>query len=80
MGENKSMKYKKCVRCELNYVTFDQVFCSVCIAEMSGKKDDFDLIGWDICPFCEKNLLKNGEEMCEFCLSKRQTKQPDDEI
>ena len=31
-------KYKKCPRCELNYIEEDKDFCDVCIAEMQGSK------------------------------------------
>ena len=66
------MKYKKCPRCDLNYVTEKCEFCTICKAEMSGKNANFDISEWDFCPFCEKNRLKNGEEICEKCLEKRQ--------
>ena len=74
------MKYKKCDRCELNYVTLQQKYCAVCLAQMQGKKEDFDEIAWDTCPYCEKNVLKNGEEMCRHCFEKRQKKQQIDEL
>ena len=74
------MKYKKCIRCELNYVPLQQDFCAICLAQMQGKKDDFDLIALDICPYCEKSVLKSGEEMCRFCAEKRQKTLFDDKI
>ncbi|MBQ9716269.1 MAG: hypothetical protein IJV77_07685 [Clostridia bacterium] len=74
------MKYKKCPRCELNYMTLQQKYCTVCLAEMQGKKDDFDPIAMDTCPFCEKNPLKNGEDMCAVCRHKRVKSQSFDEI
>ena len=29
-------KYKKCPRCELNYIEEDKDYCDVCLAEMQG--------------------------------------------
>ena len=52
------MKYKKCPRCNLNYVVEAQNFCEICQLEMSGKSTNFDPIEWDFCPFCEKNRLR----------------------
>ena len=66
------MKYKKCPRCDLNYVVETQNFCKICQIEMSGKSTNFDPVEWDFCPFCEKNRLKNGEEICKKCREKRQ--------
>ena len=74
------MQYKKCVRCDLNYVSLQKDFCDVCIAQMQGKKDDFDLIAYDICPYCEKNVIKSGEEMCIYCQEKRQKNQQIEEL
>lgn len=74
------MKYKKCPRCDMNYVSETQNFCTICLAEMSGKSTNFDPIEWDFCPFCEKNKLKNGEEMCKKCMEKRRKNTSCDDI
>ena len=74
------MKYKKCSRCQLNYITEDQEFCGICLREMRGEKDEFDDISYDICPYCDKNILTNGEDMCKSCRIKRMKKQNSDEI
>ena len=34
-------KYKKCPRCELNYIHEDRDYCDVCLAEMQGSKLKF---------------------------------------
>ncbi len=65
------MIYKKCSRCQLNYVTADRELCDICLREMRGEKDDFDDSLCDICPFCEKYPLVDGEEMCRHCRKKR---------
>jgi len=66
------MIYKKCQRCQLNYVTSECTYCKICLEQLSGKKDDFDDVQYDVCPFCEKRVLTNGEEMCQKCLAKKQ--------
>ena len=35
------VKYKKCPRCELNYIEEDKDYCDVCLAEMQGGKLKF---------------------------------------
>ncbi|MBE5748181.1 MAG: hypothetical protein E7344_00970 [Clostridiales bacterium] len=74
------MKYKKCPRCNLNYMVETQSFCKICQAEMSGKSTIFDPVEWDFCPFCEKNRLENGEEICKKCQEKRQKNSCFDEM
>ena len=68
------MKYKKCARCGLNYVTEDMELCDICRREIRGEKDPFDDISYDVCPFCEKNFLFGGEEMCASCRARRMKK------
>jgi len=47
---------------------------------MSGKSTNFDPVELDFCPFCEKNKLKNGEEICKKCQEKRQKNTGFDDI
>ena len=35
------VKYKKCPRCELNYIEEDKDYCDVCLAEMQGSRLKF---------------------------------------
>ncbi len=67
------MKYKRCLRCGLNYVTEDQQYCKVCRDEMDGRKSIFDMDGFDeiICPYCEKNPMGIDDIMCDECRRKR---------
>lgn len=66
-------KYKKCPRCELNYITEDQDLCDVCKAEM--KIGGFELLEDEdedrVCPICHINYLEPGEKICAEC---RETK------
>lgn len=67
-------KYKKCPRCELNYIQEDRDYCDVCLAEMQGSKlkfadldDDEEAEKTELCPVCGENYMRPGEKMCEEC-------------
>ena len=70
-------KYKKCPRCEINYIPIEEEYCELCLKELKGEKDDFDLTLEDIedaelCPVCRKNYLDEGEEICKQCALERE--------
>ena len=68
-------KYKKCPRCELNYIEEDKDYCDVCLAEMQGGKlrfadmdeEETDDEKTELCPVCGENYMRPGEKMCEEC-------------
>ena len=67
-------KYKKCPRCELNWIPVEEELCEVCKAEL-GKaskicllEDDDDIDEEErICPVCKVNYLEPGEDICAAC-------------
>ena len=63
-------KYKKCPRCELNYILVDEDLCPVCKAELklTPAEDDSDL---ELCTLCGKNLITVDQVMCDECAKKR---------
>ena len=65
------MKYKKCPRCQLNYIREDWNICSVCQDELDGKKSIFDDDEILLCPYCNKHELDVDEVMCSYCQTKR---------
>lgn len=72
-------KYKKCPRCELNYIKEDEDLCEVCKKELAGISDDMDgdleeLEEAQLCPICKVNYIGPGEEMCEQCIAERAEK------
>ncbi len=78
-------KYKKCPRCELNWIVDEEELCEVCKAEM-GKaskisllEDDDDIIGLGerICPICKVNYLDADEDICQSCRAERAEKEID---
>lgn len=60
------MKYKKCPRCELNYILESEEICQVCKDEINHVKSVFDTEEV-ICPFCNKNVISADEDMCADC-------------
>ena len=67
------MKYKKCPRCGLNYISTNENLCAVCLDELEGKKSIFDAEDAEqiVCPYCEKNFMGIEDLMCQQCLKKR---------
>ena len=61
-------KYKKCPRCELNWIPTEEELCEVCKAEL-GKASKISLLEEDdeeeseerICPVCKVNYLEPDE-------------------
>ncbi|MDR3185690.1 MAG: hypothetical protein LBU04_02600 [Christensenellaceae bacterium] len=71
-------KFKKCPRCDINYIISDQEYCDICIAEMNGIslniEDDDES---ELCPRCKQNFIAEGEKLCENCLAEQEkTKSP----
>jgi hypothetical protein len=64
-------KYKKCPRCELNYILEDQDFCLVCKAELHigdiKLLEDEDEEFLELCPVCKVNYITEDEDMCSSC-------------
>ena len=64
-------KYKKCPRCEINYILEDEDYCEICKEELRGisHNEEFpdDEEDAAICPRCKVNYLNEGEKICESC-------------
>lgn len=60
------MGFKKCPKCELNYIRDDEQFCNVCKRSMKGEPDGDD--GIAICTECGENPAVRGSELCAMCL------------
>lgn len=71
-GNMKKVEYKRCPRCELNFIKKNEKLCSVCQAELSNKDEyiDDDL---ELCPICKTNYIQPDEIMCASCLKEHQT-------
>mgnify|MGYP000927229247 CR=1 FL=1 len=60
------MKYKKCVKCGLNYVLEKEDICDICKAEEKNKRKDTRVL----CPFCCQSLMDEDDIMCKSCAKK----------
>ena len=79
-------KYKKCPRCELNYIEEDKDYCDVCLAEMQGGKlrfadmdeEETDDEKTELCPVCGENYMRPGEKMCDECKKNAEYEEEED--
>ncbi len=80
-------KYKKCPRCELNWINEKEELCEVCKAEL-GKASTISLLEDDedefiledrICPVCKVNYLEADEDICATCRAEQAQKNIDKE-
>ena len=69
-------KYKKCPRCDLNYILQDEEMCDICKAELGLDSRIVlldDIIDDDeplkLCPVCRTNYIGMDEDICESCLN-----------
>lgn len=77
-------KYKKCPRCELNWIPTEEELCEVCKAEL-GKASKISLLEDDedmeyeerICPVCKVNYLDADEDICAACRQEQSEKEMD---
>lgn len=63
-------KFKKCPRCDINYILDDQDYCEICREELRGISHIEELEETEeaeICPRCRVNFLNEGEKVCEAC-------------
>ena len=72
-------KYKKCPRCDLNYILEEEEFCKICQEELRGishNTEDLDEIEEEgvLCPRCHVNFLNDGETICEACAAEEERK------
>ena len=66
--------YKKCPRCDMNWILEDEELCDVCKAELGYESkikliNDEDYLdeGTKLCPICGLNIIDANEDMCEEC-------------
>ena len=70
-------KYKKCPRCDLNYILQEEEMCDICKAELGLDSRIVlldDIIDDDeplkLCPVCKTNYIGMDEDMCESCVTR----------
>ncbi|SFQ12664.1 hypothetical protein [Caldicoprobacter faecalis] len=75
------MAYKKCPRCNLNYIKDTESLCKVCLEEVGKSLNDTDREEeYDICPECGENIIEPGEEMCYQCAMEHMKEAEEDRI
>lgn len=65
-------EYKRCPRCELNFIKKSEKLCSVCKAELDSKNSYVSDLDLELCPVCKTNYIQPGEIMCDACLKEHQ--------
>ena len=59
------MGFKKCPRCELNYISDAEMYCKVCLREMRGEETREEV---ELCTVCNEAPAIPGKDVCLFCL------------
>lgn len=76
--------YKKCPRCELNWIPNSEEYCDVCKVELGKanipliEDEDEELSEERICPECKVNYLEDGEDVCTACRAEKVVKKPEE--
>ena len=71
------MAYRKCPRCNLNYIRDTDVLCGICRKEVGKALRNREEEEYDICPECGEHIIKAGEEMCYQCRKEKDKEDPD---
>ena len=59
------MGYRKCPKCELNYIKDDQKLCDVCSRKYKPSEEESQEI--EMCSECGENPALKGKELCAAC-------------
>ena len=59
------MGFKKCPRCELNYILDTEKYCKVCMRELRGEEIKEEI---ETCTICNDAPAIPGKDVCLFCL------------
>ncbi len=58
------MGFKKCPRCELNYILDTETLCKVCRREIRGEDRSEDV---ELCSMCNERPAMHGKDVCYIC-------------
>lgn len=69
------MGFVLCPRCELNYMSDKDTYCSVCMQEIRGTapRDEVEL-----CSICNENPVLPGKDVCAECLREMESRDKDE--
>lgn len=63
------MAFRKCPKCELNYIKDDETFCNVCLREIKrGQREEKPEEEALMCTECGEAPAVHGSELCAECL------------
>ncbi len=65
------MGFKKCPRCELNYISDAETYCKVCLREMRGEETREEV---ELCTVCNEAPAIPGKDVCLFCWKEMQAR------
>ena len=60
------MGYRKCPKCELNYIKDDQKLCDICSRKYKDSDDEESLEAM-MCSECGENPALKGKDLCAVC-------------
>ncbi len=58
------MGFKKCPRCELNYILDTESLCKVCKREIKGEDRSEEI---ELCTICNERPAMHGKDICLVC-------------
>ena len=58
------MGFRKCPRCELNYISDSETLCKVCRREIRGEDREEDM---ELCSVCNERPVMPGKDICAVC-------------
>lgn len=73
------MAYKRCPRCELNYILAELELCDICKAELNlggiellpdSIEEEFE-VEQRVCSVCNEHYIVDGSLICDFCKAKK---------
>lgn len=75
MMEDRDMGFVLCPRCELNYMSDKDTYCSICMQEVRGIAPREEV---ELCSICNENPVLPGKDVCAECLREMENREKDE--
>ncbi|MBQ6526917.1 MAG: hypothetical protein IJI38_00180, partial [Clostridia bacterium] len=69
------MGFVLCPRCELNYMSDKDTYCSICMQEVRGIAPREEV---ELCSICNENPVLPGKDVCAECLREMENREKDE--
>ena len=69
------MAFVLCPRCELNYMSDKDTYCSICMQEVRGIAPREEV---ELCSICNENPALPGKDVCAECLREMENREKDE--